>query len=1289
MTSLISYAQNFEDVMLWRALSHVEHGFYIDIGAQDPLIDSVSLAFHQHGWHGIHVEPTPHYAELLRQQRPGDTIIQAVVGNGPGVLRFFEIPDTGISTAVPIIAQQHRESGFDVHEITVTCITLSAIFESCSEPEIHWLKIDVEGFEEQVLSSWGTSALRPWIIVVESVLPLTQIQSHKSWESILIGYGYSPVYFDGLNRYYISDAHPELKKAFMAPPNVFDGFTLNGTASAPFHNLIEARYQQKISENLAQNEQQKRSLTSKIESLTQDLASLDKTHAEREQALVRQLQTGQQELQRLEQERVQRENEHAEQTFQTRQELENLLRTLAQRGHEVAAQLLTIQQQAHQEKTEQARVHKEQAQALQRQHAEREQALAQQLKVGQQELRRLEQEQAGREKKHIDQINRNQKELEGVLRASAQREQDVAAQLLAIQQQAEQEKAELARGHNEQAQALQRQHAEREQTFTQQLQAGQQELRNMEQERMKREQLLSEQTSQARQDLENLLHTLARREQDVAAQLLAIQQQAEQEKAELARGHNEQAQALQRQHAEREQALGQQLQTSQQELHRLEQELVRHEKEHTEQTNQLQQELKSLLRAMAQREQEAAEQLLAIQQQAEQEKAELTHGHNDQARALQRQHAEREQALDQQLQTDQQERRDLKLELARREQKHTEQTNQLQQELQSLLRAMAQREQEAAAQLLVIQRQVEQEKAELTRSHNDQARVLQRQHVEREQALDRQLHTARQERRDLERELARREKEHAGQISQNQQELEGLLRASAQREQDIATQLLTIQQQAKQERDELARGHIDQARALQCRHAEREQDLGRQLQTALQKLQRLEQELVQREQEHTGQISQTQQELERILRTSAQREQEIAAQLLEIQQQAEQEKAELARGHNDQTRTLERRHAERDLSLTQQLQAKQKELQDHAKNEQEIGKKIAALQSETQSQTQKYNTELSARLDEHIHLIEACAALEIQLKTDILSEQQASLRLRQTLAEVQQSLAITHASLTWRLTSPLRALASLITQKKNTSPLSLGETKPSPLITPPVSESQPTGDQPVSIETITLHSAQMTTPSSSTIASTLDELLAYHDQQFVHCAYQTLLGRSPDPEGLGYYLSRLRTGFSKMRIVAQLRLSKEGKAHAKERKARATTLPGLNQAMKRYQRRQYFLIGWLFRWLNDGESDRPTERKLRAIENQIFLLSDESNRRFNQLETALTGLHHIVVQRTQSTIMAMGGTPSIIPDTSGISPLQPSEPDGLKQISPRARDIYLQLKTAASIHAGRKALCVL
>ena len=54
--TFISYAQNFEDVMLWRALKHINNGFYIDIGANDPVVDSVSLAFYENGWRGVHVE---------------------------------------------------------------------------------------------------------------------------------------------------------------------------------------------------------------------------------------------------------------------------------------------------------------------------------------------------------------------------------------------------------------------------------------------------------------------------------------------------------------------------------------------------------------------------------------------------------------------------------------------------------------------------------------------------------------------------------------------------------------------------------------------------------------------------------------------------------------------------------------------------------------------------------------------------------------------------------------------------------------------------------------------------------------------------------------------------------------------------------------------------------------------------------------------------------------------------------------------------------------------------------
>jgi FkbM family methyltransferase len=231
---MISYAQNFEDVLLWRALGHVENGFYIDIGAQDPLVDSVSRAFYEHGWRGVHVEPTPAYAQALRDARPDELVVQAAVSDECDLMQFFEIPKTGISTGRPDIARSHEAMSFASRRIEVPCVKLSALLDNHRERDVQWLKIDVEGMELSVLRGWHPSAVRPWIVVVESTLPLSQEQSHDSWEPIVLGLGYRFAYFDGLNRFYVSERHLELLSAFAAPPNVFDEFVMSGTASHAF-----------------------------------------------------------------------------------------------------------------------------------------------------------------------------------------------------------------------------------------------------------------------------------------------------------------------------------------------------------------------------------------------------------------------------------------------------------------------------------------------------------------------------------------------------------------------------------------------------------------------------------------------------------------------------------------------------------------------------------------------------------------------------------------------------------------------------------------------------------------------------------------------------------------------------------------------------------------------------------------------------------------------------------------------------------------------------------------------
>jgi FkbM family methyltransferase len=223
---IVSYAQNFEDVLLWRALQHVRHGVYVDIGAQDPIIDSVSRAFYEQGWRGVHVEPTAQYAELLRQDRPDEVVIQAAVSDRSGLMELYVIPNTGQSTGSKRIAEHAGRHGYEATQTKVTAVTLDEVFASIDSAEIHWLKIDVEGFERRVLNGWRDSPLRPWIVLVEATRPLTQVKTHAAWEPLLRAKGYTFVHFDGVNRYYLSPAHRELKQHFRHGPCIWDEYQL-------------------------------------------------------------------------------------------------------------------------------------------------------------------------------------------------------------------------------------------------------------------------------------------------------------------------------------------------------------------------------------------------------------------------------------------------------------------------------------------------------------------------------------------------------------------------------------------------------------------------------------------------------------------------------------------------------------------------------------------------------------------------------------------------------------------------------------------------------------------------------------------------------------------------------------------------------------------------------------------------------------------------------------------------------------------------------------------------------
>ena len=264
-----SYAQNFEDVMLWRVLNNIESGFYIDIGAQHPCNDSVTKAFYERGWRGINVEPVFHWFDMLQNERPKDINLNIAIGAQTEILDLYEIAESGLSTLDKSVAEFHRlENNYEIitHKIAVHTLTDVCVDNQVSE--IHFLKIDVEGYEKHVLEGINFNRVKPWIILIESTKPNTKVEVHEQWEFILIDAGYTFVYFDGLNRFYVAKDHTDLISRFSSPPNVFDDFSFAVNAAS---NSFCANY----SEQLAIKDRILHDAASSERSLIEALAAIE------------------------------------------------------------------------------------------------------------------------------------------------------------------------------------------------------------------------------------------------------------------------------------------------------------------------------------------------------------------------------------------------------------------------------------------------------------------------------------------------------------------------------------------------------------------------------------------------------------------------------------------------------------------------------------------------------------------------------------------------------------------------------------------------------------------------------------------------------------------------------------------------------------------------------------------------------------------------------------------------------------------------------------------------------
>ena len=197
--NLTSYAQFLEDIILFLFLYDKKNGFYIDVGANDPIKDSVTNFFYVRGWNGINIEPLDDKYILLKEKRPRDINLNITAGKEKGntTLYIYE----GLTTI---------KKNYSRPRATRKIVEVETMADICKNyvPNgtiIDFCKIDVEGGERDVLLGYDFINYRPRIFCIESTLPLSMIPSYQLFEDVLIKNNYSFIYQYNINRFYVDN----------------------------------------------------------------------------------------------------------------------------------------------------------------------------------------------------------------------------------------------------------------------------------------------------------------------------------------------------------------------------------------------------------------------------------------------------------------------------------------------------------------------------------------------------------------------------------------------------------------------------------------------------------------------------------------------------------------------------------------------------------------------------------------------------------------------------------------------------------------------------------------------------------------------------------------------------------------------------------------------------------------------------------------------------------------------------------------------------------------------------
>jgi FkbM family methyltransferase len=161
----------FLDTLRQKNIPWASSGFFVDLGANHPVVFSATYLLYKAGWSGITVDPIPSLCALHRRLRPRDVSLNVGVGAVSEQRRFWETAPDFFSSFSEEDTKRAEEKGLCtvLRESAVSLVTPSDIVAHVPAGKtVNYLTIDTEGLDGEILSNWPWDKCMPDVISCEA-----------------------------------------------------------------------------------------------------------------------------------------------------------------------------------------------------------------------------------------------------------------------------------------------------------------------------------------------------------------------------------------------------------------------------------------------------------------------------------------------------------------------------------------------------------------------------------------------------------------------------------------------------------------------------------------------------------------------------------------------------------------------------------------------------------------------------------------------------------------------------------------------------------------------------------------------------------------------------------------------------------------------------------------------------------------------------------------------------------------------------------------------------------------